>query len=413
LLAGFQKPSAGTITFEGKDIQGLDSQSRRQLGIEMVHQHFKLVPAFTLRQNFRLSQLGLGNTDPNLPEKTAESLGWEIPWDEQSDEVSVGVEQRVEILKALANDAKVIIFDEPTAVLSEVEAEQLFAVMRMLAQRGKIVILIAHKIAEILACADVVTVLRKGQHIGTQTTDSVTADQLVEMMVGEPIAPRTALESSPGEALITCEQLIVQADGRTVVQGVSREFRAGTIYGFGGVDGNGQLELAEALAGLRSYEGKRTVNAKLGYIPQDRQKDGLAVELSLADNLALQQATQSCWFNPQEHFERAKRLISTYSVKAESPHDVAGQLSGGNQQKAVIARVLDESPMVIIAVNPTRGLDVKASEFVRSQLAERAQAGAAVLLFSTDRDELGAICHEICYMASGRLYGSEQEALAS
>lgn len=413
LLAGFVKPSEGSIQFDGTDIQNLDSQARRRLGIEMVHQHFKLVPAFTLRQNFRLSQLGLGNLDHDLPERTAASLGWEIPWESKTDDVSVGVEQRVEILKALANDAKVVIFDEPTAVLSEAEAAQLFVVLRKLADAGKIVILIAHKISEILACADIVTVLRRGEHIGTLSTSEVTAEKLIEMMLGSAVETRSKQDTKSGNVMLSCKKLNISVGERHIVSGVDYDFRAGCIVGIGGVDGNGQLEFSEALADLRKHEGHIERHGSVGYIPQDRQQDGLAVELDLIDNLALQQAKQSPWFDRKKHAARAQNLIEKYNVKALSPTDLGRQLSGGNQQKAVVARVLEENPAIVIAVNPTRGLDVKASEFVRSELVRQARRGAAVILFSTDRDELADICDEIVYMSSGKLYPTEEEALAS
>jgi general nucleoside transport system ATP-binding protein len=413
ILGGFLTPSRGTVTWGDLDVPTGSPQRCREAGIEMVHQHFMLVPEFTALENLQLSLLGLKSktTVDDLVVK-AKELDWEIDWQSKVKDLPVGAQQRLEILKTMAGSSKVIIFDEPTAVLGESEVEGLLNFIRSLARQGKIVILIAHKIEEVLSIADRITVLRKGQHIVTKPRGEVTADALVEWMVGERLSEAPTRKAKAGAVILQTDRVqVLPKAARTV----SLDVRSGEILGIGGVDGNGQLELSELLSGVRK-PGNGKINTKtinVGFVPQDRRVDGLALDMSLADNMlvaALPKMPRV--LNPKAVFGWASNLITKFQIKAQSANDNAKQLSGGNQQKVILARVLDQSPEMIIAVNPTRGLDVKAAAFVHRQLREASDAGAAVVLFSTDRDELSAVSDHQLWMSRGQLFQTEAEALA-
>ncbi len=416
ILGGFLTPSSGTLSLNGHPLPS-NPQRCRAMGIEMVHQHFKLVPAFTIRENLRLSQLGIGKSGIQEIEDRAKEFDWTIPWDSRVRDVSVGIQQRVEILKCVATNPKVLIFDEPTAVLSESEVDDLIQFMRRLASEGKIVILIAHKIEEVLAAADTITVLRKGLLIGTVERASISSDQLIDMMVGEQVLRKESrvTKANRREGDFSAEDLWVKDDrGIQAVRGVTFGVSKGEILGIGGVDGNGQVELAEALAGIRpAISGSIKGDLTVGYVPQDRQTDGLALSLNLTENIAIAAVTRGEPFQPEAQTEKAKKLIQQFNIKARSERDKAIQLSGGNQQKVVLARVLDLDPRVLIVVNPTRGLDVKAAAFIHEQIRNAAKNGACVIVFTTDRDELFELTDSQWFMSRGDLYDDEREALAS
>ncbi len=424
ILGGFLSPTTGTITLDGKNLPSGDPQRARSLGIEMIHQHFKLVPAFTIEENLTLSQLGVRKHGLEEIKAKAAQFGWEIPWNSRVQDVSVGTQQRVEILKCVATNPQVVIFDEPTAVLAKDEVAELIQFLRQLAKAGKIVILIAHKIEEVLAASDRITVLRQGNYIGTLLRSEATVDQLVNMMVGGAIpefSPHQASEQA--QTTLEVKDLWVRDDrSQNAVQGVNLKIIQGEIVGIGGVDGNGQVELAEALSGVRQFQrGTISVDGKelnfdqtyVGYVPQDRQVDGLAVDLNLVENIAISGQINGVTFRPAEIQKVAKTLIEKYSIKAKSERDLAKQLSGGNQQKVILARVLDQSPKILIVVNPTRGLDVKAAQFVHQKLLESAQNGAYVILVTTDREELYAVSSQKWFLSRGKLFADEKEALAS
>jgi general nucleoside transport system ATP-binding protein len=403
LIAGFHKPDSGRIILDGNDIPYGSPRLCRAAGIELVHQHFMLVPEFSLRQNLQLSLLGLGQSSFAQIEKTAADFGWSFDWDQKVSEVSVGVQQRIEILKATLGDPKVVVFDEPTAVLSKPEIDELFGLMQRLKAMGKIVVLIAHKVNEVLSIADQITVLRRGKHIVTTRNQDVSPDQLVEWLVGE------RLVEDP-------KQLPSQLEiGLEVTGPLEFHVRRGEILGIGGVDGNGQLELSEALAGVTQFEGSlkwrgQTLQfnkLRVGFVPQDRRVDGLALNMSIEENMRIAKLGVRL---PKNH---ASILIDKFSIKAESKEDKAMQLSGGNQQKVILARVIDAEPELLIVVNPTRGLDVKAAQFVHQSIKSTAQNGAAVVLFSTDPDELNQLSDRKVYMSRHRLYPTEAEALLS
>jgi ABC-type uncharacterized transport system ATPase subunit len=425
ILGGFLSPSSGSVWLDDKDLPKGDPQRCRSLGIEMIHQHFKLVPAFTIEENLRLSQLGIGEQSINEIKAKAGQFGWGIPWISRVQDVSVGTQQRVEILKSVATNPSVVIFDEPTAVLAKDEVAELIQFLRQLAQQGKTVILIAHKIEEVLAASDRITVLRRGEHIGTMPRSEVQASQLIDMMVGGAVDALSAntFAVDPNGKFFEASDLWVRDDrGQNAVQGLNLRVQKGEIVGIGGVDGNGQVELAEALAGVREWQ-KGMLNFEgqilnfdktfVGYVPQDRQVDGLAVNLNIVENMAVSALLNGEAFSRSAQTSRAAKLVEQYSIKAKSTNDLAKQLSGGNQQKVILARVLDQNPQILVVVNPTRGLDVKAAGFVHQKLLEAAEGGAYVVVITTDRDELFEVSNKQWFLSRGKLFVDEKEALAS
>lgn len=403
LIAGFQKPDSGSVRLFGSEIPYGSPRLCRAAGIELVHQHFMLVPEFTLRQNLELSLLGLGHASFEQIQKTAEDFGWSFDWDQKVSDVSVGIQQRIEILKATLGDPKVVVFDEPTAVLAQSEIEELFGLMRRLKDLGKIVVMIAHKVNEVLSIADRITVLRKGAHIVTTPNVDISPEQLVEWLVGERLTSDSKTLATGLEAGLSVRGL------------VEFDVQKGEIFGIGGVDGNGQLELSEALAGVVSFPGTlrwkgqpiQFEEVKVGFVPQDRRVDGLALNMSIEENIRIAKLGQTL---AKDH---ALQLIERFSIKAESKDDKAMQLSGGNQQKVILARVIDSDPELLVVVNPTRGLDVKAAQFVHQQIQIAAKGGCAVVLFSTDPDELAQLSDRKAYMSRGKLYATEAEALTA
>lgn len=424
ILAGFVRPDEGSVSLNGVPLPlGQPFECRRR-GIAMVHQHFTLVPAFSVAENLALAQLPTLARPLDVAQLAAPSLekgralGWELDPQQPVSQLSVGEQQRVEILKALGVASEVVIFDEPTAVLSPDEVLELFRVIRQLRDSGKIVVVIAHKLSEVYALADQVTVLRRGHWIATDALANVSEAQLATWMVGDvPPAPTRVAEisTSPG---VSAEAVVVAGDrGETAVNGVSFEVRRGEVVGFAGVDGNGQVELAEALAGLRvpmagelRFEGRpidaRTV--RIGYVPQDRQHDGLALNMSVQENLLVRAERRpdlvtSGWLRLRAIANWAKELIRRFAIKVESPRDRVGGLSGGNQQKVVVARALDQMPELLVLVNPTRGLDIRATQYVQEQVLAARDAGTAVALFSTDLDEIQLLSDRVFVLSRGRI----------
>jgi general nucleoside transport system ATP-binding protein len=425
ILAGFVVPDRGSVTLDGKEIPYGRPFECKRLGIEMIHQHFTLVPQFTVAENLALARIQGGPRPLSVSasaasgQQLADRLGWSIEPTTKTRALSVGAQQRLEILKALSGDAGVVIFDEPTAVLSPGEVEDLFRVLRELKVLGKTVILIAHKLSEVMAIADRVTVLRRGRWIASRPIDEVTPQQLAEWMVGEMPAPLAAGTQSSGDPKITLSDVVVLGDRREqAVRGVSLTIAKGEILGIGGVDGNGQVELAEALAAIRPIASGSIDrgDASVGYIPQDRQQDGLAMGMSISDNLLIAGHRKpglargpflvgkgiSVWVSS---------LIERFGIKVGRPADPVASLSGGNQQKVVVSRTLDTTPGLLVAVNPTRGLDIKATEFVHSVLLQARDAGAAIALLTTDLDELAALSTRRVFLSRGQIV-EEQDAAA-
>jgi simple sugar transport system ATP-binding protein len=441
VLAGLTWPDGGEIRLNGRPARIASPTDARRHGIAMVHQHFTLVPAFTVLENLTLSagrdpNRGSGATPARSARAMAESaierarsLGWTLDADARVASLSVGVQQRIEIVKALATEADTLIFDEPTAVLAPKEIEELFAVLRRLRDEGRTVTLITHKLGEILAVADRVTVLRRGLRIATAQVAETTAEQLAEWMVGsapdsvasEALNGRAAVCSSPVETAsrLTVRGLSVAGDrGDPALRGIDFEVAAGEIYGVGGVDGNGQSELAEALTGLRPASGgsilwrgkplRRGRGLSIGYIPQDRRRSGLALSMTVEENLILSAIDEPANRRGPLLNRRALRSLSAglaarFDVRASSLDALASSLSGGNQQKVVVARELHTHPELVVAVNPTRGLDIAATGFVHEQLFAARDRGAAVVLISTDLDEISALCARAAILSGGRL----------
>ncbi len=486
VLSGSLRPDDGEILIDGSQARIDSPRSARRLGIAIVHQHFTLVPAFTVAENLALdSRAGraggarhsgrslLDEAGPALDR--ARSLGWSIPPDARIADLPVGTQQRVEIVKTLATGADVLIFDEPTAVLAGSEVEELFAVLRRLRAEGRAVALIAHKLAEILAVADRVTVLRHGERVATARRADVDARKLAAWMMGAPRpairaeagtdalleastpdianSPPTAISASstssarsnhyasppvasspsddgsmtgandvgkapPPPALRASDVTVAGDRGELSVRGISFNVNSGEIFGIGGVDGNGQAELAEALVGLRPLQSgamkwrggafQPGVNPATGYIPQDRRRSGLAVTMTVEENLILdavgeRRFRRGPFLRRRALREMAGDLIQRFDIRAPGLRFPVSSLSGGNQQKIVVARALRSEPEWIVAVNPTRGLDIGATRFVWEQLRGARERGAAIVLISTDLDELAALADRTSILSAGRL----------
>jgi len=419
VMAGFLTPDEGSISLDDVQLPLGRPFDCKRLGIGMVHQHFTLVPNFTVGENLALASLpslqgtldARGNTS-GLLEK-AKELGWELKDAEFVRDLPVGARQRIEIVKAMYGDPRVVIFDEPTAVLTGDETNDLFRVLRNLRDLGKIVVLIAHKLSEVLAVADRITVLRKGKFVATALRTEVDQRKLAEWMVGELPKPILKTAKSERGGTVTVRNLTVTGDrGELAVRGVSCDIPKGEIVGFGGVDGNGQVEMAEALAGIGpgrgvEFEGHWT-DVRPGYVPQDRQADGLALGLSILDNLLIggidrADLSNGPFMSPTKAKAWSKNLIERFSIKAERPTEPVSSLSGGNQQKVVVSRTLDRNPEFLVVVNPTRGLDIKAADYVQTQILEARNRGTAIALFSTDLDELNLLADRVYFMSRGEL----------
>ncbi len=400
----------------------------------MVHQHFMLIPVMTVAENIVLASeprhagvlLDYAAADRGCTELSTR-YGLAVDPDARIDRISVGQQQRVEILKALYRGAEILILDEPTAVLTPQEAQELFEIVRSLQGQGKSIIFISHKLNEVLEIADRITTLRRGKVVGTVSAAGATEEGLARMMVGREVLLRVEKTAShPGKPLLEVENLNVYDDrGLEAVRDVSFAVRGGEIVGLAGVDANGQTELIDAIAGLRHASSGRVVldgddithasaramgDAGLGHIPEDRHRRGLVLPFSLTENLGLHAYRQA----PNSRFgflqlgkmlNRSKRLLAEFDVRGGAPTTPAGSLSGGNQQKVVLAREIDAEPKVLIAAQPTRGLDVGAIEFVHRRLVEQRDAGRAVFLVSLELEEILSLSDRILVIYEGRIVG--------
>ncbi len=410
IIGGFLRPDLGAIHLRGAVVLQGDSQAMRKKGVTIVHQHFMLVPRFTVAENLLLDQMesAAGLLDQKscreAAQRKAAEVGWTFDFNAVTGDLPVGVQQRIEILKALIADSEIIILDEPTAVLSPGEVDDLFRVLRILREAGRTIILIAHKLDEVYAIADVVTVLRKGEVTGRGRLEGISRDQILRWMVGDLPPSSTPISSERGQVLLAAKGITVLGDRRVAaLQSLDLEVAEGEIVGLGGVDGNGQLELAEALAGVRPiHAGVLTIEGRAAYMPQDRQRDGLALDMSIWENLLFSSAARG-FYSPRMMRRRGRTMADAFDVKYDSIDDPIRSLSGGNQQKIVAARVMSQQPSVLIVMNPTRGLDVKATRFVHDQIRRAAQSGMAVLLISTDLDELAALSHRTLFLRKGQL----------
>ncbi len=430
ILYGLYHPDEGEIHIKGKRVTIDSPKAAIEHGIGMVHQHFMLIPVMTVAENIVLA------TEPRRGgvfldydaalqkvRELAGSFNFAIDADAKVQDITVGQQQRVEILKALYRGAEILILDEPTAVLTPQEADELFGILQTLQREGMSIIFISHKLREVLEIADRVTVLRRGKRIDTVPREGATQDTLARLMVGREVLLRVEKPpAQPREPLMTVEGLRVLDDrGLEAVRSVSFDVHAAEIVGIAGVDGNGQTELIDALTGLRMpAEGRIVVGGEdltnanastrldsgMGHIPEDRQRRGLVLEFSLAENLALHDFDKKPfshfgWLWPGRIVTAARRLLKEFDVRGGTPQTRAGALSGGNQQKVVVAREVSRDPRVLIAAQPTRGLDVGAIEFVHRRLVEERDEGRAVLLISLEIDEILSLSDRILVMYEG------------
>jgi general nucleoside transport system ATP-binding protein len=435
ILYGLYHADEGEIVIKGERVRMTSPDDAIGRGIGMVHQHFMLIPVMTVAENIVLAveprHAGVlldYDAARKRVEELARTFNFAIDPDARVQDISVGQQQRVEILKALYRSAQILILDEPTAVLTPPEARELFEILKTLQREGMGIIFISHKLNEVLDIADRISVLRRGRMVETIRRAGATEQGLAELMVGREVLLRVEKRpsSTTGEPLLVVEDLAVSDQrGLEAVRGVSFEVRAGEIVGIAGVDGNGQTELIDAIAGLRKPTGGRitvggvdvtgadaddSLDAGLGHIPEDRQRRGLVLEFTLAENLALHDydrppIARRGWLSPRRMIERAKRILQAFDVRGGGPQTRAAALSGGNQQKVVVAREVERNPKVLIAAQPTRGLDVGAIEFVHRRLVEERDEGRAILLVSFELEEILSLSDRILVLYEGRVVG--------
>ena len=436
VLFGLYQPEAGEIRKDGQVVEINDPNDATALGIGMVHQHFKLIEVFTVLDNIILGAETTGALG-FLKKKEArekvialsEKYGLKVDVDAKVEDITVGMQQRVEILKMLYRDNEILIFDEPTAVLTPQEIDELMEIMRGFAREGKSILFITHKLNEIMAVSDRVTVLRKGKYIGTVNTKDTNKQELSNMMVGRPVQLEIQKEpAQPKETVLKVENLVVPSKihKNNAVNNVSFDVHAGEILCIAGIDGNGQTELVYGLSGLeKATGGKVTLLGKdisnasirkradlgMAHIPEDRHKHGLVLGYTLEQNLVLQKYREPQFqshgfikFNEVRKY--AEKLIDEFDVRSgQGPITVARSMSGGNQQKAIIAREVDRDEPLLIAVQPTRGLDVGAIEHVHAQLVKERDKGHAILLVSLELDEVMSLSDRILVMYEGEIVG--------
>lgn len=431
ILFGLYQPEKGEIVVRGKKEKITDPNVANRLGIGMVHQHFMLVEKFTVTENIILgsepTMFGTVNSKKAAREIQQISIRYGLKVDPYAkiEDISVGMQQRVEILKTLYRGADILIFDEPTAVLTPQEIQELIAIMKALVAEGKSIILITHKLKEILAVCDRCTVIRRGKGIGTVNVAETDEDKLAAMMVGREVNFKvTKAPAKPQDVVLDVEGITVK-DGRGVeaVKNLSLDIKAGEIVGLAGVEGNGQTELIEAITGLRKVEAgtiqlkgqplqnlkpREVTEAGIGHIPQDRHKHGLVLDFTIGENIVLQTYYQKPFskngiLQYEEIYQKARHLIEDYDVRTPTELTPARALSGGNQQKAIIAREVDRSPELLIAAQPTRGLDVGAIETIHHRLVQERDKGRAVLLMSLELDEVLNVSDRIAVMYEGEI----------
>jgi general nucleoside transport system ATP-binding protein len=432
ILYGLYHPDEGEVFVDGEPVR-VDSPSRAiELGIGMVHQHFMLVPVMSVTENIVLGgeprrRLLDAREGARRVKELSERYGLAVDPDAVIEDVTVGAQQRVEILKTLYRDARILVLDEPTAVLTAQEAGELFEVLRALKQDGVAIVFISHKLGEVLEIADRVTVLRRGKKVDTVPTAGATEQSLARLMVGRDVLLRVEkARTSPGEPVLEVEDLEVRDDrDLEAVRGLTLEVRAGEIVALAGVDGNGQHELVEAIAGLRAavsgsirIAGKEvagtgvraTSDAGVAHIPEDRHLRGLVLDFTLAENLALREyhkppLSRRGMLNIGRINSRARELLNEYDVRGGRAGALASSLSGGNQQKVAVAREIASNPSLLIAHQPTRGLDVGAIEFVHKRLIAERDAGRGVLLVSLEFEEVRALADRILAIYEGEIVG--------
>ena len=433
MLAGLLEPTSGEIVVNCQVVK-LDSPSKAaSLGIGMVHQHFMLVEAFTVAENIILGSELTKNGVLDIARATreinelSERYGLAVNPSAKVADISVGAQQRVEILKTLYRGADILIFDEPTAVLTPSEIDELMAIMKNLVKEGKSIILITHKLDEIRAVSDRVTVIRRGKSIETVEIAGATNADLAEMMVGRSVSFKTEKqEAQPKEVILSIKDLVVNENrGVPAVKNLSLDVRAGEIVGIAGIDGNGQSELIQAITGLRKIESgivelkgqsivglhpRQITEMSVGHVPEDRHRDGLVLEMMISENIALQTyykepLSKKGILNYTNIIGYAKQLMQEFDVRAASEIVPASALSGGNQQKAIIAREVDRNPDLLIVSQPTRGLDVGAIEYIHKRLIQERDNGKAVLVVSFELDEILNVSDRIAVIHDGKIQG--------
>ena len=434
VLFGLYQPEAGEIRKNGQTVKINDPNDATALGIGMVHQHFKLVEVFSVLDNIILGAetTKCGFLQKKEARRKVEELskryGLHVDLDAKVEDITVGMQQRTEILKMLYRDNEILIFDEPTAVLTPQEIDELMAIMKNLTAEGKSILFISHKLNEIMAVADRVTVLRKGRYVGTVNTCDTNKQELSNMMVGRPVQLQVVKEpAQPKDPVLRVRHMCVASHQhkRDAVHDVSLEVRAGEIVCIAGIDGNGQTEFVQGLTGLDKITGGtvelcgknithtsiRRRGENMSHIPEDRHKHGLILDFTLEQNMVLQrylepQFQKAGFIKNAAVREYAQHLIDQYDVRSgQGPVTIARSMSGGNQQKAIIAREVDRDKSLIVAVQPTRGLDVGAIEYIHSQLVAERDRGKAVLLVSLELDEVMSLSDRILVMYEGQLVG--------
>ncbi|XVH31064.1 ABC transporter ATP-binding protein [Haloferacaceae archaeon DSL9] len=435
ILYGLYAPTEGTIRIGGEARSFESPRDAIDAGIGMIHQHFMLVDPMTVAENVVLGNeptkwgglaIDRSRTRADV-QKLSDRYGFGLDPDAKIEEVGVGVQQRVEILKALYRGADILILDEPTAVLTPQEVEELFEVFDELTAQGKTIIFISHKLSEVMHAADEVTVLRNGRNVGTVTTDGITRAELAQLMVGrEVLMEPTASEQTPGETVLSVSDLRADDNrGVEAVAGVSFDIRAGEIYGIAGVDGNGQAELVEAVTGLRTqtagaieYNGeemtewsrRKRIGEGIAYIPEDRHERGMVMPFDLVENGILGShhdrevapGGRIDWSRATEH---AETIIDDYDVRPPDAAAAAKSLSGGNQQKFIVGREFARDPSLVVATHPTRGVDVGAMEFIHQRLLDLRSEGVAILLVSSKLTEVQSLSDRLAVMHDGEFSG--------
>ncbi len=434
ILSGLYHPDGGQIFLDGHPIHIASPRAAIDYGIGMIHQHFMLVPQLTVTENIILgTSQGLAL---NLQDRAAEveamsrQYGLDVPPLAKVGELAVGIQQRVEILKVLYRRARILILDEPTAVLTPAEIEAFLNILRQLVADHHTIIFITHKLDEVMAVSDAVTILRRGQVVASLPTTATNRYDLARLMVDREVSiNQRAPSQAPGEVVLQVQNLWVNNNRQVpAVRGISFRLRAGEILGVAGVDGNGQRELADAIAGLTPIasgticfpqQAGQSVDAiNLGYIPEDRQQQGLVLSFTIARNLILKAFSKlpfcQGWLLRSKPINRnAAGAIETFDIRAQSPQLKANQLSGGNQQKVILARELAGEPQLIIAMQPTRGLDISATEYVQQSLLEQRSRGAAILYISTELEEVMALSDRLAVIYAGEFVDIVEAATAT
>jgi len=430
VVYGLSHPDSGEIVYDGEPVVIRRPEDAIRRGIGMVHQHFMLIPPLTVAENVvlghesaRLGMMDLGAAS-RMVRELSQRYGLEVDPEARVLDLSVGLQQRVEILKALYRGARLLILDEPTAVLTPQEIERLFEIVNNLKAEGKAVIFITHKLAEVMRIADQITVMRRGKVVATKAPGETSPPDLARLMVGRPVLLRVEKgPAHPGDVLLEVDGLRVEDDHHHMaLDGVALAVRAGEILGVAGVEGNGQTELVEAIVGLRpARAGRVTIAGRdmthatthrrlhdLSHIPADRQQMGVILDMSVADNLVLPTYNRAPFARGLVRVldairSFAARTIKTYDIRVERPEQRTGSLSGGNQQKVVVARELATDPKILIAAQPTRGVDVGSIEFIHRRIVDQRDRGLAVLLVSSELDEVLSLSDRVAVIYRGRI----------